>query len=74
MVFESVKVPMPMPMPPMVSLRSGSGWGDSSATDDRFRDPAFRPSPGPNNITFRMVDLLFFAFNGSPALLNPNGN
>ena len=38
------------------------------------RDTAFRPSLGPNNTTFRMVDLLFFAFNGNPALLNPNGN
>ena len=38
------------------------------------RDTTFRPSLGPNNTTFRMVDLLFFAFNGNPALLNPNGN
>ena len=38
------------------------------------RDTAFRPSLGPNNTTFRMVDLLNFAFNGNPALLNPNGN
>ena len=38
------------------------------------RDPAFRPTLGPNNTTFRMVDLLFFAFGGDPALLNPNGN
>jgi hypothetical protein len=37
------------------------------------RDPAFRPSLGPNNTTFRMVDLLFFAFNGNATLLNPNG-
>jgi heme peroxidase len=37
------------------------------------RDPAFRPSLGPNNTTFRMVDLLMFAFEGNPALLNPNG-
>jgi hypothetical protein len=36
------------------------------------RDSAFRPSLGPNNTTFRMVDLLFFAFEGNPALLNPN--
>ena len=38
------------------------------------RDTAFRPSLGPNNTTFRMVDLLNFAFNGDPTLLNPNGN
>jgi Animal haem peroxidase len=38
------------------------------------RDKAFRPSLGPNNTTFRMVDLLNVAFNGDPALLNPNGN
>jgi len=37
------------------------------------RDTAFRPSLGPNNTTFRMVDLLFFAFEGKAALLNPNG-
>jgi len=36
------------------------------------RDTAFRPSLGPNNTTFRMVDLLFFAFKGQAALLNPN--
>ena len=28
------------------------------------RDPAFRPMLGPNNTTFRMTDLLFFAFEG----------
>ena len=38
------------------------------------RDKAFRPSLGPNNTTFRMIDLLNVAFNGDPALLNPNGN
>jgi hypothetical protein len=38
------------------------------------RDTAFRPTLGPNNTTFRMVDLLNFAFNGDPTLLNPNGN
>src|SRR5918999_939740 len=38
------------------------------------REPTFRPSLGPNNTTFRMVDLLFFAFQGQAALLNPNGN
>jgi hypothetical protein len=38
------------------------------------REPGFRPSLGPNNTTFRMVDLLFFAFQGQAALLNPNGD
>lgn len=28
------------------------------------RDPTWRPSLGPNKETFRMVDLLLFAFNG----------
>jgi Animal haem peroxidase len=37
------------------------------------RDPAFRPSLGPNNTTFRMVDLLLFAFEGKKNLLNPIG-
>jgi heme peroxidase len=38
------------------------------------RDPAFKPTLGPNNQTFRMVDLLLFAFEGKKALLNPLGN
>jgi hypothetical protein len=38
------------------------------------RDPAFKPSLGPNNTTFRMVDLLLFAFEGQAAKLNPLGN
>jgi len=37
------------------------------------RDPAWRPSLGPSNQTFRMVDLLLFAFKGQKALLNPLG-
>jgi len=37
------------------------------------RDPAFKPSLGPNNTTFRMVDLLFFAFEGDKNKLNPVG-
>ena len=39
-----------------------------------MRDPAFKPSLGPNNQTFRMVDLLLFAFEGKKALLNPLGD
>ena len=38
------------------------------------RDPAFRPSLGPNNTTFRMVDLLLFAFQGQKAKLAPLGD
>jgi hypothetical protein len=37
------------------------------------RDTAFKPSLGPNNTTFRIVDLLFFAFEGKKTLLNPVG-
>jgi hypothetical protein len=35
------------------------------------RDPSFRPSLGPNNTTFRMVDLLLFEW--KETLLNPLG-
>jgi hypothetical protein len=38
------------------------------------RDPTFRPSLGPNNETFRMVDLLLFAFQGKKSLLAPLGD
>jgi hypothetical protein len=37
------------------------------------RDPAFRPSLGPSNTTFRMSDLLLFAFEGRKDLLAPLG-
>jgi hypothetical protein len=37
------------------------------------RDPAFRPTLGPDSGTFRMVDLLLFAFEGKKALLAPLG-
>jgi hypothetical protein len=37
------------------------------------RDPAWRPKLGPNSTTFRMVDLLLFAFQGKKALLAPLG-
>ena len=37
------------------------------------RDPTFTPTLGPNGSTFRMVDLLLFAFQGKKKLLNPNG-
>jgi hypothetical protein len=35
------------------------------------RDTAFRPSLGPNNTTFRMVDLLLFAYEGKKSKLAP---
>jgi hypothetical protein len=37
------------------------------------RDTAFKPTLGPNNSTFRMVDLLLFAFEGKKSLLAPLG-
>ena len=37
------------------------------------RDPAWRPTLGPDNTTFRMVDLLLFAFEGKKTLLAPLG-
>jgi len=38
------------------------------------RDSTWTPTLGPNASTFRMVDLLLFAFAGQKALLNPLGN
>jgi hypothetical protein len=37
------------------------------------RDPAWRPTLGPNSTTFTMADLLFFAFEGKKSLLAPLG-
>lgn len=37
-------------------------------------DPTWHPTLGPDASTFRMVDLLLFAFEGKAALLNPLGN
>ena len=37
------------------------------------RDPTWRPTLGPNSTTFRMVDLLLFAFEGQKTLLAPLG-
>jgi Animal haem peroxidase len=37
------------------------------------RDPAWRPTLGPNSNTFRMVDLLLFAFENKKTLLAPVG-
>ena len=38
------------------------------------RDPAFKPAFGPDDDTFDMRDLLLFAFEGKPELLNPLGS
>jgi hypothetical protein len=38
------------------------------------RDPTWRPSLGPDSTTFRMVDLLLFAFRGRKGLLAPLGD
>lgn len=37
------------------------------------RNPHWRPSKGPDGKTFRMVDLLLYAFEGKAELLNPVG-
>ena len=37
------------------------------------RDPTWHPTLGPNDSTFRMADLLLFAFEGKKALLAPLG-
>ena len=37
------------------------------------RDPAWKPTLGPDDHTFRMVDLLLFAFEGKKTLLAPLG-
>ncbi|OBB14892.1 heme peroxidase [Mycolicibacterium setense] len=38
------------------------------------REPQWRPTLGPDSFTFRMVDLLLFAFEGRADLLNPLGD
>jgi hypothetical protein len=43
------------------------------STHSIVRDTTFAPTLGPNSSTFRMVDLLLFAFEGKKNLLNPNG-
>jgi hypothetical protein len=39
-----------------------------------LKKPSWRPKLGPDRNTFRMVDLLLFAFEGNAALLNPLGD
>jgi hypothetical protein len=43
------------------------------STTSIVRDPTWRPKLGPDNSTFRMVDLLLFAFQGKKNLLAPLG-
>jgi hypothetical protein len=43
------------------------------STHSIVRDTAFKPSLGPNDSTFTMADLLFFAFQGKKTLLAPVG-
>jgi hypothetical protein len=43
------------------------------STTSIVRNPTWRPSLGPNNTTFRMVDLLLFAFREKKNLLAPLG-
>jgi hypothetical protein len=44
------------------------------STHSIVRDPHWRPNLGPDALTFRMVDLLLFAFEGRADLLNPLGD
>jgi hypothetical protein len=39
-----------------------------------MRNSVWRPSPGPNADTFRMVDLLLFGYEGKKELLAPLGD
>ncbi len=39
-----------------------------------LRDPSWRPILGPDPNTFRMTDLMLFAFEGGADLLNPLGD
>jgi hypothetical protein len=43
------------------------------SADSIVRDPSWRPTLGPDSDTFRMVDLLLFAFEGKKSLLAPLG-
>lgn len=45
-----------------------------SSTNSILWDPTWRPTLGPDKKTFRMVDLLLFAFEGKAELLNPLGD
>jgi hypothetical protein len=44
------------------------------STHSIVREPNWRPDLGPDPLTFRMVDLLLFAFEGRADLLNPLGD
>jgi len=51
--------------------RSSGRW--RAARHRSFAIPRSGPTWGPDPNTFRMVDLLLFAFEGDAVLLNPNG-
>jgi heme peroxidase len=44
------------------------------STSSIVRDPTWKPTLGPNNTTFRMTDLMMFAFEGKKNLLAPLGD
>jgi Animal haem peroxidase len=44
-----------------------------ASTHSIVRDPSWRPTLGPSKRTFRMVDMLLFAYEGKKKLLNPLG-
>jgi hypothetical protein len=45
-----------------------------ASTHSIVRDPSWRPTLGPNSRTFRMADMLLFAYDGRAKLLNPIGS
>jgi hypothetical protein len=47
--------------------------GDGGEHASIVRDPTWHPTLGPEPTTFRMVDLLLFAFEGKKTLLAPLG-
>jgi len=54
-------------------LDESAGGRASALSASIVRDPAWRPTLGPDPDTFRMVDLLLFAFEGKKSLLAPLG-
>ena len=44
------------------------------STYSSVREPHWHPNLGPDPLTFRMVDVLLFAFEGRSDLLNPLGD
>jgi len=69
------------------NIRATATWGPDArivaetfhramqgSQDSIVRDPGWRPTLGPNNQTFRMVDLLLFTLQGQAVKLNSLGN